>query len=94
MTYWRSCPEINEPMSCPWCGKVTRKYYEEIRLPRDAPYEGNARVISRKRYNLERDTDVVRVTRDLWRAFDYGHFDTLRCAQSWANAVLDEEDAA
>ena len=83
--------EISKPKTCPWCGKTTGKFIQKIECAAGEPYTGNARVISRKprhrKPQNEVDIDVLRITHDLFRDFHYGQFDTLRCAEYFANAA-------
>ena len=78
--------EIPDPKTCPNCNKKTGLYTETVLLRKGEEYRGNGRVISRTASHPQ-PMEEVRITRDLYRDFKYGNFCTLRCCESFANAV-------
>mgnify|MGYP001280369381 CR=1 FL=1 len=83
---WR---ERDTPAHCAWCGTETSKLFNTTAMPADEEYRGNAQIISRKPRPYHLAVHDLRLNRGTYRAFRYGAFCKLRCAEAFANAAHD-----
>ena len=81
--------EIEEQLICANCGKKSSGYYEELDLPEGETYKGNSKVMSKHKSYRFKNSVTYRLSRGTYRAFKYGHFCRLRCAEAFANAAVE-----
>ena len=81
--------EVEEQLVCANCGRKSGGYYEEIELPKGETYKGNSRVVSQREWYPSAKVTVWRLNRGTYRAFNYGNFCRLNCAEAFANAAVE-----